>query len=175
MRYLLMAAMAATPALTMADHMAMVPMQAKTSEHRSAAVSNDPLQKMAYQAVVLKLWPDVPHWKLEIYRRVLHEGITVKGLAIRTTYCPHCSGTGCADGSHVRDGICAASPNVPMHAIIWLETEGLLKVCDRGGAVRTPSGSENAHFDVWVPHCDGGCWTGPGTKREVPWAIIPSK
>ena len=170
-----MAAMAAAPALGMAEQVAMVASKAPTANHRSAPVPIDPLQKMAYQAVVQRLWPHIPHWKLAIYKRVLHEGITSDGLAKRTTYCPHCSSTGCADGSRVRDGICAASRNVPMHAIVWLETEGLLKVCDRGGAVRVPGGRESAHFDVWVPDCAGGCWTGPGTKRGVPWAVIPQK
>lgn len=118
----------------------------------------------------------VPAWKLAIYQRVLNKGLTIQGRAKRTNYCPQCSGTHCADGSPVRRGICAASRNIPMHSIIWLATDGLLKVCDRGGWVRVGGRytrrGETANFDVWVPDCPGGCWTGPGTKRNVAWAQV---
>lgn len=136
----------------------------------------DPLQRAAYRAVVLNEWPDTPQWKLDAYRIVLDQKITVKGFARRTTYCPRCSGTTCADGSPVREGICAASPNLPMHALVWLASDGLLKVCDRGGAVHVDGGcrsrGESANFDVWLPNCAGGCWTGPGTLARVPWAMV---
>lgn len=173
MRYLLMAAMVAAPVVTLAEQVAMTPSETATAATPAPALPKDPLQKMAYQAVVLRLWPTLPPWKEAVYKRVLAEGLTIDGHARRTTYCPACSGRHCADGSPVRLGICAASRNVPMHAIIWLETEGLLKVTDRGGAVRVPGGRENAHFDVWCPRCAGDCWNGPGTKRAVPWALIP--
>jgi hypothetical protein len=141
-----------------------------------AAMPEDPLQRIAYRAVVLKEWPDTPQWKLDAYRIVLDRDIKLQGTARRTTYCPSCSGTTCADGSPVRDGICAASPNIPMHALVWLASDGLLKVCDRGGAVKVNSGcrarGETANFDVWVPQCAGGCWTGPGTMARVPWAMV---
>ena len=58
-----------------------------------------------------------------------------------------------------------------MHAIVWLQTDGLLKVTDRGGAVRVPRGGESAHFDVWVPDCS--CRSSQGTRRAVPWAVLP--
>jgi hypothetical protein len=175
MRYLMMAAMAAAPALALAQQVAMAPPRVTTPHPQVRAMPTDPLQKMAYQAVVLKMWPKAPQWKLAVYQQILDSGKTVQGLAKRTTYCPQCSGRRCADGSPVRRGICAASRNVSMGAIVWLETEGLLKVCDRGGAVRIPGGGENAHFDVWVPDCPGGCWTGPGTKRRVSWATISTR
>lgn len=172
MKYLLIAAMAAAPAVGMGQRVAALPPKSGEYE-RASKLPADPLQRMAYQAVVLRLWPDIAKWKLGVYKEVLEHGYTAHGLAKRTTYCPHCSGTTCADGSRVRGGICAASRNVPMHSIVWLETEGLLKVTDRGGAVKVPGGAESAHFDVWVPDCAGGCWTGPGTRRAVPWAVIP--
>lgn len=172
MRYLLMAAMAAIPALTMADEVALLPPRSIDEAPRSSVLPSDPLQRMAYQAVVLKTWSHVPQWKLDIYQEVLDKKLTAQGLAKRTTYCPRCSGTRCADGSRVRDGICAASRNIPMHSIIWLQSEGLLKVTDRGGAVRVPGRGESAHFDVWRPRCAGHCWTGPGTLRRIPWRLI---
>lgn len=170
MRYLLIAAMAAAPAIGMAENVAMLPTRAM--EQRASKLPSDPLQRMAYQAVVLRLWPHAPAWKLAIYQRVLDSGTKAHGLAKRTTYCPGCAGNRCADGSRVRRGVCAASRNIPMHSVVWLETEGLLKVTDRGGAVRVPGRGESAHFDVWVPDCQG-CYTGPGTKRAVPWALLP--
>lgn len=136
----------------------------------------DPLQRQAYRAVVLREWPDMPQWKFVAYQIVLAKNIVAQGRARRTTYCPSCSGMRCADGSRVRQGVCAASRNIPMHSLIWLSTDGLLKVTDRGGLVRVDRSSrrygENAHFDVWKPHCVGGCYSGPGTKRGVPWAFI---
>jgi len=72
-----------------------------------------------------------------------------------TTYCPYCSGTTCADGSHVRRGTCAASPNVPMHSRVWVEGVGVLLVTDRGGAVKArrpyTRRGESAVIDIWVP------------------------
>lgn len=173
MRYLLMAAMAAAPVVGLADDVPITTMPLNTAtRYLKPPLPNDPLQRMAYQAVVQKIWGDIPEWKATLYKRVLEEGITANKTAKRTTYCPRCSGTTCADGSRVREGICAASRNVPMHAIIWLETDGLLKVTDRGGAVRIPGSGDSAHFDVWRPHCAGSCWTGPGTYRGVHWAIV---
>jgi hypothetical protein len=143
-----------------------------------AGLPDDPLQRVAYRAVVLNEWPDTPQWKLNVYARVLDHNIQVQGAARRTTYCPRCAGRICADGSRVRDGICAASRNIPMHAIIWLASDGLLKVTDRGGLVRVDgrcqARGENANFDVWKPSCVAGCWTGPGTLPRVPWAQIPA-
>lgn len=132
----------------------------------------DPLQRAAYQVVVLRELPDAAPWKLRIYSDVLLSGQTIDGRAKRSTYCPRCSGRTCADGSRVRPGICAASRNIPMHSLVWLATDGLLRVTDRGGAVRVPGGAENAHLDVWRERCAGDCWKGPGTKRRVAWAII---
>jgi hypothetical protein len=141
-----------------------------------AGLPEDPLQRVAYRAVVLNEWPDTPQWKLDAYQIVLDRDITVQGMSRRTTYCPSCAGKTCADGSPVREGICAASRNIPMHALIWLASDGLLKVSDRGGAVKVNGGcrsrGESANFDVWVPDCAGGCWTGPGTLSRVPWAQI---
>lgn len=142
----------------------------------ASVLPTDPLQRIAYRAVILKEWPDSPDWKLCAYRLVLDRDVTVEGQARRTNYCPSCSGRTCADGSPVRRGICAASRNVPMGSIIWLASDGLLKVTDRGSAVRVEGGcqrrGENANFDVWCPRCPGGCWTGPGTLARVPWAMV---
>jgi len=141
----------------------------------AADLPPDPLQRAATKALAGDFGP-LPDWKAHIYRTVLATGMTVQGEAKRTTYCPHCSGLTCADGSPVRRGVVSASRNIPMHSVIWLATDGLLKVCDRGGAVRVGGGytlaGESANFDVWVPRCAGGCWTGPGTKRNVAWAIV---
>lgn len=174
MRTLLMMALAATPLVAMADEQIAMNVAPPPGDPvaRAAALPTDPLQRIAYRAVVLKEWPEAPQWKLDAYQRVLDEGITSKNVARRTTYCPHCSGTRCADGSRVRHGICAASKNVPMHSIIWLASDGLLKVTDRGGAVKPhPKQGESAHFDVWKRTCRG-CSTGPGTIRRVPFAVI---
>ena len=118
----------------------------------------------------------LPEWKRRAYRWGLKHGVTVCGRAKRTTYCPRCSGPICADGSHVRRGICAASRNIPMHWIVWLATDGLLLVTDRGGAVKARPPyvrpGESANFDVWVPRCPGGCWHGSGTRHHVPYALL---
>ena len=144
---------------------------------------DDPLQRCATKAVRGD-FGRVPGWKLDFYQKVLDEGLTVDGKAKRTTYCPYCAGDTCADGSPVRNGICAASPNVRMHAIVWLATDGILKVCDRGGLVKVGTvkwkgkavtctrPGESANFDVWVTRCKGSCWHGPGTKRHVPYAVL---
>jgi len=182
MQYVLMTVMAALP-LAGGPEAPPAPLTQAAGSRATLPMANlpttmpdDPLQRIAYRALALNEWPDTPEWKLDAYRVVLHHKITVQGVARRTTYCPSCSGTTCADGSPVREGICAASPNIPMHALVWLASDGLQKVCDRGGAVQVNSGcrarGENANFDVWVPRCVGGCWTGPGTLSRVPWAQI---
>lgn len=143
----------------------------------------DPLQRVAQKALRGDFGV-IPAWKLAIYRKVVEKGLTAEKVAKRTSYCRKCAGTRCADGSRVRRGICAASPNIPMHSVIWLASDGLLKVCDRGGLVQVgrarwrgkwyncTKGNETANFDVWKPRCVGHCWTGPGTMRRVPWALI---
>ena len=128
-------------------------------------------------------------WERVRWEQIAAGKIAFTGYAKRTTYCPSCSGKTCADGSPVRRGVVSASPNVPMGAAVWLESDGLLKVCDRGGLVKvgtvTRRGKdgkvrritctrpgETANFDVWVPRCAGGCWTGPGTKRMVRYVVV---
>lgn len=137
---------------------------------------SDPLQRCAAKAVS-GVFHQVPRWKLNIYQSVLERNITVQGKAKRTSYCPDCSGTNCADGSPVRRGVCAAPKNIPMHSIIWIETDGLVKVCDRGGWVKAwpwwgLKKGEDIVVDVWLPDCIGDCWSGPGTHRFVPYAVI---
>lgn len=123
-----------------------------------------------------------PQWKRDIYRHALARGVRVQGLAKRTLYCYHCAGTHCKDGTPVQLGVCAANPEVPMGAYVWLEGSGLYKVCDRGGKVTrayTRRG-EDAVLDLWVPRCPGPahwsqhkrCWEGPGCRRAVPYAIV---
>jgi len=136
----------------------------------------DPLQRCASKAVSGVYGP-LPSWKLALYKKVLDQDLTVAGRVKRTNYCPQCSGTHCADGSRVRRGVCAAPKSIPMHSIIWTQTDGLLKVCDRGGAVKSAPSKYlrkgEAHvIDVWVPDCPGDCWTGPGTVRQVPFAVV---
>ena len=152
---------------------AAAPIIAQAEPPSPEVLPNAPLQRCATKALRGD-FGTVPAWKLDAYRHVIERRLTAQGRAKRTTYCPSCSGLTCADGSRVRPGICAASRNIPMHAIVWLASDGLLKVCDRGGWVdlRHVRRGETANFDVWVPKCAGGCWTGPGTKRHVPWAVI---
>ncbi|MEN6305404.1 MAG: hypothetical protein ABFD96_21960 [Armatimonadia bacterium] len=174
MRTLFMMALAATPLVAMADQQIAMNVTPPPADPvaKAATLPTDPLQRIAYRAVVLREWPKAPQWKLDAYQEVLDKGITSKGAARRTSYCPSCSGTRCADGSRVRHGICAASKNIPMHSIIWLAGDGLLKVTDRGGAVKPhPRHGESAHFDVWQRSCRG-CSTGPGTRKRVPFAVI---
>lgn len=174
MRYLLMAAFAATQLAASAEDRLALNVAPPPDDVRAqyAKLPADPLQRVAYRAVVLNEWPEAPAWKIEAYKQVLDKGIFAGKAARRTTYCPGCAGNRCADGSRVRDGICAASKNIPMHSIIWLASDGLLKVTDRGGAVRPhPRQGETAHFDVWRPSCRG-CSTGPGTIKRVPFAVI---
>lgn len=137
----------------------------------------DPLQRAAYQVVVLRELPDAAPWKLRIYSDVLLSGQTIDGHCKLTCYCPRCSGRTCADGSHVRRGVCAAPRCVPMHSLVWVQGSGLLLVTDRGGAVQSaPSRylrrGERIVVDQWVPRCPGGCWTGPGTRRRVPYTVV---
>lgn len=135
----------------------------------------DPLQRIAYRAVIIEEFGPLPAWKLAAYKRVLQDGITVQGAAKRTNYCPRCSGGRCADGSRVRPGVCAAPKIIPMHSVIWLASDGLLKVCDRGGAVKAwPSRflrrGEDVVIDVWQRSCGSSC--NAGTRRRVPYAVI---
>lgn len=174
MRTLLMAALAAAPLMAVAQDQIAMTVNPPPADpiNAYAKLPTDPLQRIAYRAVVLKQWPEAPKWKLDAYQRVLDNNITVRGAARRTCYCPHCAGNRCADGSRVRHGICAASKNIAMHSIIWLASDGLLKVTDRGGAVKPhPRQGEAAHFDVWQTSCRG-CSRGPGTKKRVPFAVI---
>lgn len=148
------------------------------------SLPTDPLQRVAYKVVVQERW-ECPMWKRKIYEQVLCNHLTAKKVAKRTTYCPRCSGSHFADGDPVRLGGVSASPNIPMHALIWLETDGFLRVKDRGGLVkvgtvmwkgkevRCTRPPETANFDVWKPSCVGDCWNGPGTKRDVHWTILP--
>ena len=117
----------------------------------------------------------VPAWKLALYRGVIERGVTVQCRIKRTNYCPKCSGRTCADGSRVRRGICAAPERIPMHSIVWTATDGILNVCDRGGAVQAaPSrflrAGEAMVIDVWQPSCGPTCEH--GTRRLVPFAVI---
>ena len=185
MRYVLLTMVAAMPGMAQPaetpelDQMLIPAVFRTTAPPAQVNLPDDPLQRIAYRAVVLNEWPESPQWKLDAYRIVLDKDIKVQGRARRTTYCPSCSGTRCADGSRVRRGICAASRNIPMHALAWLASDGLLKVTDRGGLVKVEGGcrrrGENANFDVWRPRCAGGCWTGPGTLTRVKWAKIANK
>ncbi len=165
-------------ALQAAPGVKLTPTPAGTESRHSetscdAGLSADPFRRCAEKAVRGDYNP-VPAWKLTIYREALERGVTCRGVAKRTTYCPLCAGRYCADGSHVRRGICAANRQVPMHSWVWVASDGLLKVCDRGGRVTLgyTNQRETANFDVWVPDCAGGCWTGPGTKRNMPWALV---
>ena len=140
------------------------------------ALPTDPLQRCATRALRGD-YGRLRTWQGDAYRTVLAKGITVQGRAKVTRYCPQCSGRTCADGSRVRPGICAAPRRVPMHSLVFIAGEGLYRVTDRGGAVQwAPSrylrSGELAVFDTWVPDCPGGCWTGPGTRRRVPFAVL---
>lgn len=134
----------------------------------------DPLQAHAYRVVVLQQPPDATAGKIRLYTGVLLSGQTISGRCRRTNYCPLCSGNRCADGSPVRPGVCAASRNIPMHSVLWTETDGLLLLADRGGAVRVGGGytnrSENARVDAWQWRCGRTC--NDGTVKNVPWALL---
>ena len=148
---------------------------------QEALTSDDPFRRHAAQTLAGQHGVQ-GQWKLNIYRHALARGVRVQGLAKRTLYCPFCAGTHCKDGSAVRLGVCAANPEVPMGAHVWLEGSGLYKVCDRGGKVTLAytRSTESANFDLWVPRCPGPvkwtrhrrCWGGPGCIRTVPYAIV---
>lgn len=135
--------------------------------------SQDQLQVAARKALS-GAYGVLPAWKRQAYELVIAKGLTVDGLTRRTNYCRHSAGRRCADGSPVRSGICAAPKSIPMHSIVWLASDGLVKVCDRGGAVRVGGGYtdryENMRLDLWRSRCGRSCLT--GTKRRVPWALI---
>lgn len=138
------------------------------------AKSQDQLQVAARKALS-GAYGVLPAWKRQAYELVISKGLTVDGLARRTNYCRHsCKGKICADGSHVRSGICAAPRSIPLHSIVWLASDGLIKVTDRGGAVRVggkyTDRHENMRLDVYKNHCRGNC--NAGTQRRVPWALI---
>lgn len=128
-----------------------------------------PLQKFA--AKLADSPQGVPQWKMDLVLAAIQRGATGTALARRTTFCPRCdsSGVGC-DGSRSRIGTCAASKNIPLHSIVWLERGGLLLVTDRGGAVKVHRG-KSADFDQWLPSCVGDCWRGPGTV-STRWAMV---
>lgn len=159
-----------------------------TSQHntRKPPVAARTAVPPALQAAAAKALanPRLATWERVRWQQIAAGKVVQSGYAKRTTYCPKCSGTKCADGSRVRRGVVSASPNVPMGATVWLETDGLLKVCDRGGLVKVGTVTwrgkrvtctrpgETANFDVWVPRCAGDCWTGPGTKRMVRYVVV---
>ncbi len=139
------------------------------------ALPADPLQRAAYKVAVLgQHAPDAPAWKLDLYRDVLASGQGIGGRCRRTNYCPRCSGTKCSDGSRVRRGVCAASRNIRMHSVLWLASDGIVLVTDRGGAVRVGHGltnsRENARIDCWQQSCGASCQD--GTLVAVPWALL---
>jgi hypothetical protein len=143
---------------------------------RNGGLSDDPFRRCA-QKILRGDFDPVPAWKVAIYREALERGVTVHGVAKRTTFCPSCSSGSFADGSRPRRGCCAAPKKLPFGTWVWIATDGLLKVTSRGGAVQwAPSkylrGEEELVIDVWVQKCEKGCWTGPGTKRAVPWALV---
>jgi hypothetical protein len=139
------------------------------------STETDPFRRCARKALAGEYGALKP-WQRTAYERGLRAGLTAARGAKRTTYCPRCSGRTCADGSPVRRGVVSASRNVPMHSLVWLATDGLLLVTDRGGWVkvggRFTRAGESANFDVWKPRCVGDCWHGPGTKRRVPYVIL---
>lgn len=137
-------------------------------------IAADPLQRHAVQVALRRNPPDAPAWKINLYMQVILSGQTISGRARRTNYCPLCSGPRCSDESRVRPGVCAASRNIPMHSVLWLQTDGLLLVTDRGGAVRVGGGytnpRENARVDAWQYRCGRTCQD--GTVSLVPWALL---
>lgn len=136
----------------------------------------DPLQKKAF--LVLAGQHEVPDWQLRYYVRAAELGKTIDGCSKRTTYCPRCAGKTCRDGSPVQLYHCASVKTWRgkgmKHAILWLQSDGILKVTDTGGAVTLANTrpGENMNIDVWKPSCKGDCWSGPGTYRKVPWALL---
>lgn len=153
---------------------ARVPIVPPDAAPATEVLPSDPLQRCATKALRGD-FGRIPAWQLALYRGVIERGVTVQCRVKRTNYCPKCSGTKCADGSRVRRGICAAPKRIPMHSIVWTATDGLLKVCDRGGAVQAaPSrflrAGEALVIDVWQPSCGPTCEH--GTQRRVPFAVI---
>lgn len=128
------------------------------------APPTDPLQKAA--ASFLRQHKDPADWKVKMYLQIVARGVSGRSLARRTTYCPNCSGTHACDSSPVRLGTCAASKNIPLHSIVWLEGVGFLLVTDRGGKVYVREGM-TADVDQWVPNC-----TGAGGTVTKHWALI---
>jgi len=140
----------------------------------NACLPVDAIQRVAAKALRGDYDP-VPGYIKHLYLVAQQRGLTVQGVARLTTYCPRCSGMTCADGSRVRDGICAANPQIAMHSWVWLECSGWLKVCDRGGWVTLGycRYGQTANVDEWLPGCVGDCWRGPGTRERVPYAVLP--
>lgn len=136
-------------------------------------LETDPFRRCALKALGGEFGGLKP-WKQRLYEEGLLRGLRADRVCKRTTYCPHCDPTGVfADGKRFALGNCAANHEIPLHSVVWLATDGFLTVRDRGGKVSTryTRGRETANIDVFTWDCPGDCWTGPGTKREVPFLI----
>ena len=164
----------ASPLTTDAHRAASV--QPTTCPTATPATPQDALQACAAKALAGGYGP-LPKWKSDAYKLVLAKHLTVQGRAKTTTYCPCCDSSAYIGGTKYIPGVtCAANPEIPRYSIVWLQTVGMLRVTDRGGAVKITGKyvrrGETANFDRFVEHCEGGCWTGPGTVRNVPYAVI---
>jgi hypothetical protein len=137
----------------------------------TSAATTDPCQQHMIKLLTGKLGPQ-PAWKLNLARRTLRRGLTANLYTRRTTYCPSCSGTHCADGSPVRPGVAAADKSITLDSYIYLYGSGIVKITDRGGAVRVGNGftryPETHKVDLWVRSCSKG----PGTAKNVRMAIL---
>jgi 3D (Asp-Asp-Asp) domain-containing protein len=139
-----------------------------------APLPEDPLVAHARAVVAGEIPADA--WKIARYQQALDEGVRMKGRCKQTRYCLRCDPSNeSADGTKpLYVGMCAANPEIPMHSVLWVQGYGLLRVRDRGGAVklgRYVRRGETANVDVFVgDRCPGGCDN--GTKRQVPYAIL---
>lgn len=114
-----------------------------------------------------------PEWKVKAYQRWL-DGNARRLTAKVTTYCDRCDNSGqTAAGGKPYVGICAANPEIPFNTIIWVDGWGLLKVRDRGGAVKLSycRNGDGANIDVYAGRrCPQGC--NGGTRRNCPIVIL---
>jgi len=113
----------------------------------------DPFQRCAQKA----LWGwygELEDWQWCAYDWGLAKGVSICGVAKVTSYgdrWEHESPYDCR-GRRLQVGVCAANPEIPLDAIIWIDGVGLRRVADRGGKVKLhyTNNRESANLDVYT-------------------------
>lgn len=134
----------------------------------------DPLQKHCRAMLNGSLGRQAT-WKMRAARYAVATGQTADRTVWNTTFCPKCDNSGvCFDGTKLRDGICAANPEIPLHRVIWTADFGFAVVSDRGQHVKLRyAHGRQLNIDSYIAGgCPGGCNAGNGQTPATIGAIL---